>query len=101
MSQNNNNDLYMGNEVFWGDIHRYIDERKFEIATSRDKHRTSKRKCPNCATIMHEENFNKVLIDRCRACGGIYLDKGELELLFKTKQESGFIPSLRKFYSSL
>ena len=43
-------------------------------------------KCPKCGGALKEENFHGVLIDRCGGCGGVYLDKGELELLARAQQ---------------
>lgn len=44
-----------------------------------------KRDCPRCFSELVPENFSKgiwkVEIDRCKACSGIYLDKGELMTL--------------------
>ena len=41
---------------------------------------------------MKEENLQGVAIDRCGGCGGIYLDKGELELL--SRAQSGGLKKL-------
>ena len=43
-------------------------------------------KCPKCGGALKEENFQGVLIDRCGSCGGVYLDKGEMELLGRAQQ---------------
>ena len=41
-------------------------------------------KCPKCGTGLEVEKYRRlVLLDRCPGCGGIYLDKGELEILLK------------------
>ena len=42
--------------------------------------------CPKCGAALKEENFHGVMIDRCGGCGGIYLDRGEFELLAKAQQ---------------
>jgi hypothetical protein len=45
-------------------------------------------KCPKCGSTLKEENYGGgVLIDRCssKACGGIFLDGGELEIVLKAK----------------
>lgn len=46
-------------------------------------------KCPKCGSALKEENLHGVMIDRCTGCGGIYLDKGEFELLARA-QQGGF-----------
>jgi acetyl-CoA carboxylase beta subunit len=38
-------------------------------------------KCPKCGSDLEEINYQRVMIDRCNACKGIWLDSGELELL--------------------
>ncbi len=35
--------------------------------------------CPKCGQEMGEITINGVLVDKCFACGGLYLDEGELE----------------------
>jgi hypothetical protein len=44
-------------------------------------------KCPKCGSSLKEENYGGVLVDRCtsKACAGIFLDGGELEILLKAK----------------
>jgi Zn-finger nucleic acid-binding protein len=44
-------------------------------------------RCPKCGSSLTEESYGSVLIDRCSssACGGIFLDGGELEILLKAK----------------
>ncbi len=38
-------------------------------------------KCPGCACEMAQVEIQALEIDRCPACGGIVLDKGESELI--------------------
>lgn len=40
-------------------------------------------KCPNCRKEMVILELDKVEIDHCLLCGGIWLDEGELELLLE------------------
>ena len=45
--------------------------------------------CPKCGTALHEETLNDVVrVDSCSACGGMYFDRGELDLLIKAKLRS-------------
>ena len=37
--------------------------------------------CPKCQSEMRSYERNRVLVDQCTGCGGIFLDKGELEAL--------------------
>ena len=38
-------------------------------------------KCPGCASDMIMVEVHSIEIDRCPACGGVALDKGETELI--------------------
>ncbi|MCD4819275.1 MAG: zf-TFIIB domain-containing protein [Candidatus Cloacimonetes bacterium] len=38
-------------------------------------------KCPNCNSEMKKVKEQDIIIDRCENCGGIFLDKGELNIL--------------------
>ena len=45
--------------------------------------------CPKCGGKMAEKLFETVVIDECGSCGGIYFDKGELDILIKHEKSSG------------
>jgi len=47
-------------------------------------------KCSRCAAAMTEVAVEHVKIDRCTGCGGVFLDKGELEILTHAKSGSLF-----------
>lgn len=53
-------------------------------------------KCPKCGGDLEEKMRDDVAIDECSSCGGIWLDKGELELLIKCEEDSdsGFFAKL-------
>jgi hypothetical protein len=36
-------------------------------------------KCPKCGDTLKARSFQKIEIDQCGGCGGIWLDAGELE----------------------
>ena len=38
-------------------------------------------KCPGCSSDMAQVMLHSIEIDRCPACGGIVLDKGESEMI--------------------
>jgi uncharacterized protein with PIN domain len=38
-------------------------------------------RCPKCGGQLEEIEFHHMKIDRCKDCGGIWLDKGEMEML--------------------
>ncbi|WP_353951329.1 zf-TFIIB domain-containing protein [Knoellia sp. S7-12] len=37
--------------------------------------------CPKCASEMRNYERNQVHVDQCTGCGGLFLDRGELEAL--------------------
>jgi hypothetical protein len=44
--------------------------------------------CPRCGTPLSERAEHGVTVDECSNCGGIWLDKGELEALAGREQDS-------------
>ncbi len=54
-------------------------------------------RCAKCGAQMDEIVFRGVRVDKCFACGGVYLDDGELEQLVG---KPGWIQELRKFFGS-
>jgi Zn-finger nucleic acid-binding protein len=53
-------------------------------------------RCAKCGAAMEEVTFRGVRIDKCFACGGVYLDDGELEQL--AGKSGGLIAALRQFF---
>ena len=47
-------------------------------------------KCPKCGEPLKERSFQKILIDQCTGCHGIWLDPGELEGV-ATKDTEGWL----------
>ena len=43
--------------------------------------------CPKCASEMRQYERNRVLVDQCTGCGGLFLDRGELEKLTAAENE--------------
>jgi hypothetical protein len=41
------------------------------------------RQCPIDSNMMKKEVVHSVIIDRCKKCGGVWLDGGELEIMKK------------------
>jgi Zn ribbon nucleic-acid-binding protein len=55
-------------------------------------------KCPNCGCDLREREHHHVKVDECAECGGIRLDKGELEMIEEfDRRGSGFMSSLFGF----
>jgi hypothetical protein len=57
--------------------------------------KANQNKCPRCGVTMLPQPSGSVTIDKCPQCEGVWLDKGELEILAAGKNESaGFVGSL-------
>jgi ssDNA-binding Zn-finger/Zn-ribbon topoisomerase 1 len=55
--------------------------------------------CPKCGVELVPREAYEITVDDCEQCGGIWLDKGELERLVERESESGaakFIRSMLK-----
>ena len=50
--------------------------------------------CPKCGSALDEITFRGVRVDKCFACGGVWLDDGELEEL---SAKPGFFEALKHF----
>lgn len=48
--------------------------------------------CPNCAREMEHVNRHGVTLDKCEVCGGIWLDRGELETLIEAVRPPVVLP---------
>ena len=53
-------------------------------------------RCPKCGGQLEEVDFHHLKIDRCTDCGGIWLEKGEMEMLEHVDQSKirGFVRSM-------
>lgn len=67
-------------------------ERAARVAAERNK-------CPRDGSTLVSRESNHVTIDQCPTCEGIWLDKGELEILAAGKAEhTGFVGSLLNIF---
>ncbi len=67
-------------------------ERAQRIAADRNK-------CPRDGTSLVAKEHNHVTIDQCPTCDGIWLDKGELEILAAGQSEqTGFVGNLLNIF---
>lgn len=73
---------------------RMAEERQATLMTEeRERERALHlMKCPKCGMQLEEIAFGDVHIDKCFGCEGIWLDKGELEII--RKKEAGFVGTL-------
>jgi hypothetical protein len=53
--------------------------------------------CPKCGTKLSEESLEKVIIDVCPVCHGIWLDDGELTKVIESKR--GVLAAIRGMFS--
>lgn len=53
-------------------------------------------RCPKCGAELKEIVFRSVKVDKCFACGGVYLDDGELEQL---AGKPGWFEAMRYLFS--
>lgn len=45
-------------------------------------------RCPKCGEPLKERTFQKIQIDQCTGCSGIWLDSGELEQVAEKENSS-------------
>lgn len=46
--------------------------------------------CPRCGKTLHERIEHGVTLDECAGCGGVWLDKGELDALATVDEQGWF-----------
>ncbi len=49
-------------------------------------------KCPKCGMQLDEIAFGDIAVDKCFSCEGLWLDRGELDLI--RRKGDGFMPRL-------
>jgi hypothetical protein len=54
-------------------------------------------KCPKCGAQLEEIAFGDVRIDKCFSCDGLWLDKGELDLI--RQKEGGFVGKMWRVFA--
>ena len=55
--------------------------------------------CPRCRRKLETYNFMGIVLDRCSACGGIWMDRGELETLLKVASHGPLSSLIYRFFS--
>jgi uncharacterized protein len=58
------------------------DRKKAELSAQRIK-------CPRCGGGLTEQHVEDVKIDECQECGGVWLDRGELDQLRRVNRSRG------------
>jgi rubrerythrin len=54
--------------------------------------------CPKCGDLMEEQENENIKVERCETCGGLYLDRGEVDLLLSL---SGDRDGVRRLHNVL
>lgn len=67
-----------------------VKERQARLDEERRKQERSAHlnKCPRCGSDLEEHEHGGVKIDQCGECGGMWLDKGELEIIEELDRKS-------------
>ena len=74
-----------------------MQQRRATLDTERTKRERAAHfnKCPRCGCDLAEREHHHVKVDECLECGGVWLDKGELDLIEDfDRRGSGFMASL-------
>ena len=61
---------------------------KLKAKQEKESKQVASMRCPKCGAPLKERRFQKIAIDQCTGCGGIWLDAGELEPIAKKDDES-------------
>ena len=69
-------------------IRRLRAERDAQRAQGAEGSTAATMTCPRCAGTLVEREHNHLKIDECAACGGVWLDKGELQILERVDETS-------------
>ena len=72
------------------DEDRFFAERDRELLARLRSHKepADGLSCPRCAKPLAAVSYQDVTVDQCPACGGVWLDRGELEALAPRERES-------------
>ena len=67
-----------------------LAKRRAELDAQRRNSANAEINCPRCGSEMTEVAIDHVKVDRCSGCGGVFLDRGELEMLAHAKSPGFF-----------
>ena len=80
------------NEYFYRKEQELIAKMKAKIGDENAK--SLEIKCPKCDGTLIETEFDKIMIDVCNKCSGVWLDAGELTQIADKDDESGWFGKL-------
>lgn len=64
---------------------------KHDAEAKESAKKSSYMKCPKCGESLKERSFQKILIDQCPACNGVWLDAGEIEHVVEKDENSSWL----------
>ena len=53
--------------------------------------------CPKCGMKMQEVRYGKLDVDACFSCGGVFLDKGEIDVI-AAPQQKGIMSAILNWF---
>jgi hypothetical protein len=65
-------------DIFFAERDRELIE-KLKQQLKKVEKGSSELRCPKCPGHLETYNFQGFVLERCQSCGGIWMDKGELE----------------------
>jgi uncharacterized protein len=89
-------------EYFYKMNKELIEQNRARLDSERKEREAAQKKtqhwmrCPKCGDSMSEMEMTGIMVDKCKSCGGIYFDSGELELFLKSNKPEGLFDSLKK-----
>ncbi len=80
-----------------------LERKRLELARlAKDAERKSHYlRCPKCGGNLVTEQFNRVQVDRCPECHGLWLDAGELEIVIGHEDKGLLAKAVGDFMHSL
>ncbi|HMB74176.1 MAG TPA: zf-TFIIB domain-containing protein [Gammaproteobacteria bacterium] len=69
-----------------------------ELATFATASKENTRECPIDGTPMEKSIAHMIVIDRCPACHGVWLDRGELEKVYSRASKSALVEVTRNLW---
>jgi len=89
------------NEYFHRKERETLDKLRAQLAAeAAAKGQAGGRQCPLGHGTLKEETKGTVVIDRCEGCGGVWLDKNELEELAAHAKSGGWFDNVMKSFSN-
>lgn len=67
---------------------------KMKAKLGEDNAKSLEIKCPKCDGTLIETDFEKIKIDVCNKCSGVWLDAGELTQIADKDEETGWFGKL-------